>query len=125
MAISLPPPPVKAEPGTPVWNDWFQRLQTALASASGVAWGSIDKTGSNLADLALKAHSSLTSIQGAGSYHLSSTAATRCEGVITKAGLPTTTDIAAGTWAIYKDSTGGTVRLWANDGGVMKSVTLT
>ena len=43
----------------------------------------------------------------------------------TKAGLPTTSDIANGTWAVYKDTSGGTVRLWTNDNGTMKSVTLT
>lgn len=45
--------------------------------------------------------------------------------VNTKAGLPTTSDIAKGKWAVYKDTSGGTVRLWTNDNGTMKSVTLT
>jgi hypothetical protein len=42
-----------------------------------------------------------------------------------KAGAPTATDIPAGTWAIYKDTTGGTLKIYANDGGTIKSVTLT
>lgn len=42
-----------------------------------------------------------------------------------KAGSPTTADISSGNWAIYKNTTTGTLKLWANDGGVMKSVTLT
>jgi hypothetical protein len=41
-----------------------------------------------------------------------------------KAGAPTTTDIPAGQSAIYKNTTLGTVSLWVNDGGTMKSVTL-
>lgn len=42
-----------------------------------------------------------------------------------KAGPPTTDEIPPGEWAIYKDSTGGTLKLYANDGGTIKSVTLT
>lgn len=45
--------------------------------------------------------------------------------VNTKSGLPTTSDIAPSKWAVYKDTSGGTVRLWTNDNGTMKSVTLT
>lgn len=44
--------------------------------------------------------------------------------VLSKAGAPTTTEIPAGKWEVYKDTTAGTVRLWTNDGGVMKSVQL-
>lgn len=43
----------------------------------------------------------------------------------TKAGVPTTTDIPQGQWAVYKDTSGGTIKLYANDGGTIKSVTLT
>ena len=42
----------------------------------------------------------------------------------TKAGIPTTTDITAGKWAIYKDTSGGSIKLYANDGGTIKSVAL-
>lgn len=41
-----------------------------------------------------------------------------------KAGSPTTTDLAAGRAGVYKDTTAGTVALWYNDGGTMKSVAL-
>lgn len=43
----------------------------------------------------------------------------------TPAALPTTTDIPAGTWAVWKDTSGGTVKLYYNDGGTLKSVALT
>ena len=43
----------------------------------------------------------------------------------TKVGIPTTTDILNGNWAVYKDSSGGSIKLYANDGGTIKSVTLT
>ena len=37
---------------------------------------------------------------------------------------PTTSDIAAGSFSVWKNSTSGALKLWANDGGTMKSVTL-
>lgn len=38
---------------------------------------------------------------------------------------PTTTDISAGNQRMVKNSTSGTLKLWANDAGTMKSVALT
>jgi hypothetical protein len=42
----------------------------------------------------------------------------------TKAGVPTAADIPPGGMAVYKDTTGGSLKLYANDGGTIKSVTL-
>lgn len=44
---------------------------------------------------------------------------------ITKAGAATTSDIPAGEARVVKDTSGGTVKLQYNDGGTLKSVTLT
>lgn len=123
--MGLPPPPTKAEPGSYAWVDWNTKLTRYLNQGESVPWSIVDKAGSSLGDLQDTAHSHLSSVLGGGSYHLSNTQYTRVSSVISKAGFPTTSDIAAGQWAIYKDTSGGTVRLWANDGGVMKSVTLT
>jgi len=38
---------------------------------------------------------------------------------------PSTTTLPTGTWAVYKNTSTGTVKLWANDNGTLKSVTLT
>ncbi len=38
---------------------------------------------------------------------------------------PTTTDLKENTWAVYKNTSSGDVKLWANDAGVLKSITLT
>ena len=38
---------------------------------------------------------------------------------------PGTTGVPSGTWSIWKNTTSGVVKLWVNDGGVMKSVTIT
>ena len=121
----LPPPPTRAASGDFVWTAWYQQLQKILSTTGAVAWALVDKAGSSIADLQNKGHSNLTSVLGNGSYHLSLTEQSRVAGVISKAGLPTTSDIAAGQWAVYKDTSGGTVRLWTNDAGTMKSVTLT
>ena len=37
---------------------------------------------------------------------------------------PTTLDLVSGSASIYKNTTSGALKLWANDGGTMKSVTL-
>jgi hypothetical protein len=39
-------------------------------------------------------------------------------------GDPTTTDIPSGTWVLWKNTTSGLTRIWVNDSGVLKSVTL-
>lgn len=43
---------------------------------------------------------------------------------LTKSSDPTTTDITSGRFAMYKNTTLGTLKLWANDGGTLKSITL-
>jgi len=45
--------------------------------------------------------------------------------VAQQASDPTTAQISPNTWQIVKNTTTGTLKLWANDNGVMKSVTLT
>lgn len=73
-------------------------------------------------------NTTLSGFQGGSAserYHLTQTQHTRATSFISAAADPTTTDIAAGEWAMYKNTTSGTLKLWANDGGTMKSVTLT
>lgn len=38
---------------------------------------------------------------------------------------PGVAGVPSGSWAVWKNTTSGLVKLWANDNGVMKSVTLT
>lgn len=35
---------------------------------------------------------------------------------------PGTAGVPSGTWGVWKNTTSGQVKLWVNDGGVMKSV---
>jgi len=37
---------------------------------------------------------------------------------------PGTTGVPSGTWSVWKNTTSGVVKLWVNDGNVMKSVTI-
>lgn len=125
MAL-LPPFPATADSEDFVRIDWNNQLRQQTISPT--AWTSLDFTGSSLANLASRQHASLTSVLGTGAYHVSSAEAARITACITtqtKACIPTTSDIPAGMWAIYKDTSGGTIKLYANDGGTIKSVTLT
>jgi len=146
MAGGLPPPPTKAADGSFAWVSWYNQLYTMLSTSGSVAWALVNKAGSSLADLQDKSHALLTNVLGTGSYHISSAEATNVTAlptaasiittgnyatnnivdntVKTKSGLPTTSDIAAGKWAVYKDTSGGTVALYTNDGGTIKSVPL-
>ena len=100
-----------------------------------MSWSLVNKAGSSIADLANHSHGLLTSILGTGSYHISSSEATNVTALPTaasivtkpfktKAGAIVVGDIPAGEWAIYKDTVGLTLKLYANDGGVLKSVAL-
>jgi hypothetical protein len=160
MSLKPPPPPVKSEPGSFAWMDWYKKLYDYLNTAGSVIWTSINFAGSKLSDLASRphaalqsipgngevhlsvseagfvtnllasGHAALSSILGTGSYHISSAEAAKVTALptvstlalntfTTKAGYPTTTDIAAGTWALYRDSVSGELHIWANDGGTM------
>ena len=149
MAGGLPPPPTKAADGGFAWTSWYNQLYKMLSTTGSVAWSLIDKAGSSIADLANKNHNLLTSMQGGTTneyYHFTAAEHTNLAAVPTAANIITTTnyatnnivdttvktkagaivvgDIPAGTWAIYKDTSGGTLKLYANDGGVLKSVAL-
>ena len=138
MAQLIPPTPLNAPMSSDVWNRWLETVRQIINnSAVGVLWANINFAGSNLTDLAVREHNSLQALQGgtAGDYYhitnaergriLSTTQFNRATTVISAAANPTTTDIAASQWAIYKNTTSGDVRLWTNDGGTMKSVLLT
>ena len=135
MSGGLPPPPTRAADGSFAWVAWYNQLYTLLSTSGAVSWALINKAGSSIGDLQNKAHSLLTGILGTGSYHISSAEATNVTAlpaaadivtqvVKTKVGAPTTSDIASGNWAIYKDTSLGTVKVYANDGGTIKSVPL-
>lgn len=127
MAGRPPPPPVKSEPGSFAWGTWYNDLYNYLITTGLVAWSSVSKTGANLSDLPTREHASLQSVAGTGSSHLSTTEAARVTVTMTmqsSASDPTTANITASNWAIYKNTTSGLVKLWVNDAGTMRSVTI-
>lgn len=140
MAILLPPTPVGVPPGHSFWNDWYEKLRNLVNTGSiTVLWSNIDFTGSNITDIASRAHNNLQSLQGgaAGEYnHLTNAQVTKLNDIpaantlvvetfFSAAADPTATEIPAGQWALYKNTTSGDLKLWANDGGTLKSVLLT
>jgi hypothetical protein len=132
MAGGLPPPPIRAANGDFAWTAWYSQLYSLLSTTGSVSWSLVNKAGSSIADLANHNHGLLTSILGTGAYHISSAEATNVTALPaaalivtnafkTKAGAPTTTDITAGNWAIYKDTGAGTTKIYINDGGTIKA----
>ena len=124
----LPPPPTRAGAGDFAWTAWYNQLYVLLNTNGSVSWDLVNKAGSSIADLQNKNHNLLTSIQGGTTneyYHLTSADYGRTTGILSKAGDPTTSDLPSNKFAVYKNTTTGLVKLWANDGGTMKSVLLT
>lgn len=131
MATQLPPPPIGADPTSWAQSDWYSKLVVYLTSTGAVPWALVDKAGANITDIPIRAHNSLQSLQGGTGgeyYHL--TAAQYAAYVnpytfVSQAADPTTAQIPAGRYAMYKNTTNNLLKLWANDGGTLKSVTLT
>lgn len=72
--MSLPPFPIGAAPDSFEMQQWYLALQAQLGGATGtIPWDNVSKTGSDLSDLAARAHNNLQSIQGGSTglyYHL-------------------------------------------------------
>lgn len=74
MAIYLPPIPNNPITDVFVWRDWFYKVSQLLGEQAGIAWTSINFTGSNLRDIVTRQHNALQDIQGGIAseyYHLS------------------------------------------------------
>jgi len=105
------------------------RPHSALQSIQGGGVGEYyHLTAAQHASLGVGNHNDLNTIQGGGAterYHLTATQHGRVTTVLSLGADPTVAEIAASQWAIYKNTGSGVVKLWCNDGGTMKSVTLT
>jgi len=109
---------------TSIANRAHNNLQSIQGGTTGEYY---HLTAAQHASLGVGNHNSLNSIQGGSAserYHLTQTQHSRATTVLSLASDPTTSDISASQWAIYKNTSSGNVRLWVNDGGVMKSVLL-
>lgn len=76
MAQGLPPPPVNDQPGSFTWLEWYRQLRNYVSTSGSVPWYIINFAGSNITDIASRAHNNLQGLQGGTSgeqYHLSQT----------------------------------------------------
>ena len=83
MALALPPVPIGESTDSFAWQQWYLALDRLYNGTGTVAWALIDKTGSNLADLATRDHASLQSMQGGATgerYHLTAAQHTNLTG---------------------------------------------
>ena len=74
MAIQLPPIPNNPITDVFVWRDWFYKVSQLLGEQAGIAWTTINFSGSNLRDIQTRQHNALQDIQGGVAseyYHLS------------------------------------------------------
>lgn len=105
------------------------RAHNDLQSIQGGAAGEyFHLTAAQYSALTAGPHNNLSGLQGGTLgqyYHLTQTQHTRATSFISQTTDPTTTDIPVNEWALYKNTTSGLLKLWANDGGTLKSVTLT
>jgi hypothetical protein len=73
MPTTLPPPPINDKPGSFTWLEWYRKLRDYISTSGSVPWYIINFAGSNITDIATRAHNSLQSLQGGTSgemYHL-------------------------------------------------------
>lgn len=133
MASILPPQPTGVPPNHAYWNDWYNKLRAVINGlATSISWLNLDFTGSKIEDIVSRPHNKLQSVQGGAVndyYHLTNAQHSDIIGGIlplnNKTTDPSVTDILPGKCAVYKNTTTNAVKLWVNDGGTLKSVTLT
>lgn len=72
--MPLPPPPINDVESTFAFKEWLNKIYTYVSAGVGsIPWSSVSKSGSSLADLAVKSHSSLDAVPGSSdSYHVTS-----------------------------------------------------
>jgi len=69
----LPPPPINDKPGSFTWMEWYRQLRNYVSTSGSIPWYVINFAGSNITDIAQRAHNDLQTVQGgtAGErYHL-------------------------------------------------------
>ena len=110
---------------TSIVNRAHNNLQSIQGGTAGEYY---HLTAAQYSALTAGPHNNLSGLQGGTTnqyYHLTQNQHTKLTSFISQASDPTTSDISSGTWALYKNTTSGDLKLWANDGGTLKSVILT
>jgi hypothetical protein len=118
MADILPPTPVGVPPGHSFWNDWYEKLRTLVnQGAISVLWSNVDFAGSNITDIAARAHNNLQSVQGGAAgerYHLSLAQHTETTATRSSRGVDTSDDLIVdnATQGLVLKDTQGTPHYW-------------
>jgi hypothetical protein len=86
-----------------------------MASLKGMPSATVTSVSGNSAPVSGELYRHLASVHGAVS---------RVASITEASANPTTADIAPGDGSLWKNTTSGQLRLWANDGGTLKSVLL-
>lgn len=70
MPGTLPPAPINEPQGSFAWQQWYSELANLYSASGAIPWAAINTAGSNITDIASRAHNNMQSIQGgtSGSY---------------------------------------------------------
>lgn len=110
-------------------SDLATRSHSMLTGIAGTGVNHISVAENSLVtNLLASGHAALSAILGTGSYHISSAEASDVTNLNSTARLqihtstidPTTSDVVASNWIIWKNTTANEIRLWVNDSGTMK-----
>ena len=111
----IPPPPTQnSDYGSHVWQDWFRKIYNGVQNPSNVSWGSINFTGSNLANIQIRQHNILQSLQGGATseyFHLSNTEYLRVQNVYKIRTTTTDTTVNGNDTTVLVDCTSGDITL--------------
>lgn len=134
MAQLIPPSPVGVPMGSSTWNQWLETVRQIINSgAAGVLWTNINFAGSNITDLASRAHNNLQSMQGGAAgeyYHLTAAEYAGLDGSTGnrwKGGVDTSDDLVindASAGLVLKDSAGHYWRVQVTTAGALTTTDL-
>lgn len=84
MPGTLPPAPINEPAGSFAWQQWYSELTALYSAAGAIPWTAIDTTGSNITDIASRAHNNLQTIQGGttGEYYHNTSAQNTTMGIL-------------------------------------------
>ena len=111
MPGSLPPAPINEPPGSFAWAEWYNQLSNLYSATGAIPWDTIDTAGSNITDIASRAHNNLQTIQGGTSgeyYHLPAIAHTAASTFRGGTGAPSNGDGSNGDFYFRNDGGAGT-----------------
>lgn len=129
--MAVYPPPVQDPMNSQAWLEWFRRVNLQLDEIGAVSWSNIIFAGSDITDIAARAHNNLQTIDGGTGgqyYHLTSAQHSNLTGnsiqfpSYTVAGVPSASTEGAGSMIYVSNESGGAVMAFS-DGTNWRRVT--